>query len=147
MATKRRKRTEDLPVLHPDAAGIDVGASELFVAVPADRDPEPVRSYPHLPEISTNLQIGCRAAVFAPWPWSPPACTGSRCTRSWRPAASRSSWSMRTTSRTFPAGKSDVSDCQWIQYLHSGGPAAGQLSSTRGDLRDSLAVAPPRQPH
>ena len=46
MATKRRKRTEDLPVLHPDAAGIDVGASELFVAVPADRDSEPVRSYP-----------------------------------------------------------------------------------------------------
>src|SRR5215471_8958446 len=46
MATKRRKKTEDLPVLHPDAAGIDVGASELFVAVPADRDAEPVRSYP-----------------------------------------------------------------------------------------------------
>ena len=46
MATKRRKRTEDLPVLHRDAAGIDVGASELFVAVPPDRDPEPVRSYP-----------------------------------------------------------------------------------------------------
>jgi hypothetical protein len=33
-------------VLHPDAAGIDVGASELFVAVPGDRDPEPVRSFP-----------------------------------------------------------------------------------------------------
>jgi hypothetical protein len=31
---------------HPDAAGIDVGASELFVAVSADRDPEPVRSFP-----------------------------------------------------------------------------------------------------
>ena len=26
-----------LPVLHPDAAGIDVGAEELFVAVPPDR--------------------------------------------------------------------------------------------------------------
>lgn len=46
MATKRRKGTEDLPVLHPDAAGIDVGTRELFIAVPADRDPEPVRSYP-----------------------------------------------------------------------------------------------------
>jgi len=39
MVTKRRKKQEDLPVLHPDDAGIDVGASELFVAVPADRDP------------------------------------------------------------------------------------------------------------
>ena len=46
MATKRKKREQELPVLHPDAAGIDVGASELFVAVPADRDPEPVRSFP-----------------------------------------------------------------------------------------------------
>jgi hypothetical protein len=46
MATKRRKREQDLPVLHPDAAGIDVGASELFVAVPAGRSPEPVRSFP-----------------------------------------------------------------------------------------------------
>ena len=44
--TKRRKREPQLPVSHPDAAGIDVGASELFVAVPADRDPEPVRSFP-----------------------------------------------------------------------------------------------------
>src|SRR6266851_7886836 len=32
--------------LAPDAAGIDVGASELFVAVGADRDPQPVRSFP-----------------------------------------------------------------------------------------------------
>jgi transposase len=45
MPTKRKKRVQDLPVLHPDAAGIDVGANELFVAVPADRDPEPVRSF------------------------------------------------------------------------------------------------------
>jgi hypothetical protein len=45
MSTKRKKRIHDLPVLHPDAAGIDIGASEVFVAVPADRDPEPVRSF------------------------------------------------------------------------------------------------------
>jgi transposase len=32
--------------LYPHAAGIDVGASELFVAVSADRDPLPVRSFP-----------------------------------------------------------------------------------------------------
>ena len=43
MATKRKKRIQDLAVLHPDAAGIDVGASEIFVAVPADRDAESVR--------------------------------------------------------------------------------------------------------
>jgi transposase len=46
MAKKGKRRCDTLPVLHPDAAGIDVGASELFVAVSADRDPHPVRSFP-----------------------------------------------------------------------------------------------------
>jgi hypothetical protein len=31
MAKRSKKRCEELPILHPDAAGIDVGASELFV--------------------------------------------------------------------------------------------------------------------
>ena len=46
MAKKSKRRFDTLPVLHPDAAGIDVGASELYVAVSADRDPHPVRSFP-----------------------------------------------------------------------------------------------------
>lgn len=46
MAKRSKKRCEQLPILHPHAAGIDVGASELFVAVSADRDPQPVRSFP-----------------------------------------------------------------------------------------------------
>jgi hypothetical protein len=40
------KGCDQLPILPPDAAGIDVGASELFVAVGADRDPQPVRRFP-----------------------------------------------------------------------------------------------------
>ena len=35
-----------MPFLDPDAAGIDVGASELYVAVSVDRDRQPVRSFP-----------------------------------------------------------------------------------------------------
>ena len=46
MAKRSKKRCEELPILHPHAAGIDVGASELFVAVSPDRDPQPVRSFP-----------------------------------------------------------------------------------------------------
>ena len=46
MAKKGNRRCDQLPVLHPDAAGIDVGASQLFVAVAADRDSHPVRSFP-----------------------------------------------------------------------------------------------------
>jgi len=46
MAKRSKKRCEELPILHPHAAGIDVSASELFVAVSTDRDPQPIRSFP-----------------------------------------------------------------------------------------------------
>ena len=47
---KRRKRNkgmclEDRPVLEPNAAGIDVGAREMFVAVPPGRDEHPVQVF------------------------------------------------------------------------------------------------------
>lgn len=46
MAKKGKRRCDTLPILHPDVAGIDVGASELFAAVSADREPHPVRRFP-----------------------------------------------------------------------------------------------------
>ena len=46
---KRRRRKgmclDDRPVLEPNAAGIDVGAREMFVAVPPGRDENPVRVF------------------------------------------------------------------------------------------------------
>src|SRR5207244_9994265 len=36
------------PVLHslnPNAAGVDIGATEIYIAVPADRDAQPVRHF------------------------------------------------------------------------------------------------------
>jgi len=35
-----------MPVMRPDAAGIDIGATKSFLAVPADRAAENVRSFP-----------------------------------------------------------------------------------------------------
>ena len=47
MARKRKITTQtQMPVMRADAAGIDIGATELYVAVPGDRDPEPVRCFP-----------------------------------------------------------------------------------------------------
>ena len=49
MAKKTKSKAKGscrmLPVMHPDAAGVDIGAEEIFVAVPADRDAESVRSF------------------------------------------------------------------------------------------------------
>jgi hypothetical protein len=42
---KNQKAEKVIPLVKPDAAGIDIGATEVYVAVPADRDAEPVRSF------------------------------------------------------------------------------------------------------
>ena len=50
---KRRKKgmtLEDRPLLEPNAGGIDIGAREIFVAVPAERDENPVRVFPTFTE-------------------------------------------------------------------------------------------------
>src|SRR5580658_2712139 len=41
----KRDWEEGLPELNRNAAGIDVGNAEHYVAVPAGRDPEPVQSF------------------------------------------------------------------------------------------------------
>ena len=50
MARKQKQKGKTnqaaLPVMRPDAAGIDIGATEIFVAVPAERAVENVRSFP-----------------------------------------------------------------------------------------------------
>ena len=35
-----------LTITHPNAAGIDIGSASHFVAVPPERDDEPVREFP-----------------------------------------------------------------------------------------------------
>ena len=40
-----RKRVRGLEVAHPNAAGIDIASASHFVAVPPDRDDEPVREF------------------------------------------------------------------------------------------------------
>ena len=54
MAKKGKQHTpipEDMPLIHPHAAGIDVGAEEHWVCVPADRDAQPIQKLRGYPEI------------------------------------------------------------------------------------------------
>jgi transposase len=43
--SKKYRVSNTLPVLQANAAGADIGADEIFVAVPADRDAQPVRRF------------------------------------------------------------------------------------------------------
>jgi transposase len=42
---KNKPMPEPLPLIHPHAAGIDVGAEEHWVCVPADRDAHPIQKF------------------------------------------------------------------------------------------------------
>jgi len=70
MPRKRVSRNKKVapPVLNPDAAGIDIGATEIYVAVPDDRDTEPVRMFAtftqDLNELADWLQQ-CRVRTVA----------------------------------------------------------------------------------
>jgi hypothetical protein len=59
---------EDRPFLEPNAAGIDIGAREIFVAVPPDRDPKPVRIFTTLTgdiEMMADWLVACGITTVA----------------------------------------------------------------------------------
>src|SRR5664280_607587 len=121
MAKRSKKRCEEVPILHPHAAGIDVGASELFVAVSADRDPQPVRSFPTFTRDLNALadwlqQCGIRSVAMESTSvyWIPV----------YQILESRGLEVCLVNAqhvKNVPGRKPDVSDCQWLQYLHSVG--------------------------
>jgi len=118
MPKKRQNREVKLPVLRPDAAGIDIGAEEIFVAVPADRDSQPVRRFPTftqdlnaLADWLTKCEIRTVAMESTGVYWIPlHQILESRGFEVYLVNAQYV--------RNVPGRKSDVSDCQWIQYLH-----------------------------
>ncbi len=124
---KQRSRVASLPVIEPNAAGIDVGATEIFVAVPADRDPEPVQCFPtftvDLERLADWLQQ-CHIRTVAM------ESTGVY----WIPLfqiLEKRKFDVRLVNahhvKNVPGRKTDVEDCQWIQHLHSVGLLRGSF--------------------
>jgi len=119
--SKPADRLEGIPVLNPDAAGMDIGATEIFVAVPADRDTETVRSFPTFTEdlhtLADWLQQ-CRVDTVAM------ESTGVYWIPLFQILEARGIEVHLVNAQHVhhvPGRKSDVLDCQWLQYLHSVG--------------------------
>ena len=110
-----------LPVLHADAAGIDIGATEIYVAVPADRDTDPVRSFRTFTEDLMALAdwlVRCRIRTVAM------ESTGVYWIPLMQILEARAIEVYLVNARyakNVPGRRTDVSDCQWLQYLHSVG--------------------------
>jgi transposase len=120
---KQNKQTNRalLPVMRPDAAGIDIGATEIFVAVPADRAAENVRSFPTFTQDLYALadwlkQCGVKTVAMES--------TGVYWIPLFQILESGGLEVCLVNARhvkNVPGRRTDVSDCQWLQFLHSVG--------------------------
>jgi len=125
MARKRKQASKSnsavLPVMRPDAAGIDIGATEIFVAVPADRAEENVRSFPTFTQDLYGLadwlkQCGIRTVAMES--------TGVYWIPLFQILEERGFEVCLVNARhvkNVPGRRTDVRDCQWLQFLHSVG--------------------------
>src|SRR5262249_36641768 len=145
----KRAHFQSLPLIHPNAAGIDVGAKEHVVAVPCDRDPQPVRTFqaftPDLHELAAWLKR-CRIETVAL------ESTGIYWLSLYE-VLEQHGFEVRVVNarhvKNVPGRtKTDVLDCQWIQKLHSFGLLNGSFRPdhqirelrTYMRLKDNLVV-------
>ncbi len=131
MAKKKKnghkKAIKYLHLLQPNSAGIDIGATEIYIAVPEDRSSKPVRRFD---TFTDDLHTAAK----------------------WLKECGIESIAMESTGvywipifqildiygfevilvnarhvKNVPGRKTDVIDCQWLQYLHSVGLLRGSF--------------------
>jgi transposase len=120
-----KKSNGEIRPLNPNAAGIDIGSQTHYVAVPADRDHEPVRSFgcltPDLHQMAKWLK-SCNIETIAM------ESTGVY----WVPVVAvleSYGFDVKLVDaykvKNVPGRKTDVKDCQWLQELHRFGLLSG----------------------
>jgi transposase len=118
---RRTTRPVSMPILHPDTAGIDMGATEIYGCVPLDRAPQPIRRFGTFTEDLVALAAWltqCRVTSVAM------ESTGVYWIPLYQILETRGFEVCLVNARhvkNVPGRKSDVQDCQWLQYLHSVG--------------------------
>jgi transposase len=129
---QNKKRTKDktqeiFQMINPNAAGIDIGSEEHWVAVPEDRDEQPVRKF------------GCFTSdLYALADWLKECNIESVVMEStgvyWIPLfqiLERRGFEVKLANarhvKNVPGRKTDVEDCQWLQRLHTFGLLSGSF--------------------
>ena len=143
-STKKRNKSQEsressnsLPTLFPDTAGIDIGSKSHFVAVPSDRDSDPVKEFSTftsslhemvnwLKKCEIKTVIMESTGVF------------------WIPAfelLESNGFEVKLVNarhvKNVSAHKTDVLDCQWLQQL-------GTFGLVKGAFRPANAILPLR---
>ena len=127
MSKRKGSKVARLPVVEANAAGVDIGATEVFVAVPADRDPQPIRCFAtftadlqRLADWLEQCQIRTVAMESTGVYWIP----------LFQILEERKIEACLVNAqhlKNVPGRKTDVEDCQWIQHLHSVGLLRGSF--------------------
>lgn len=124
---KRKKKSDSFSIINPDAAGIDIGSAEHWVAVPADRDQHPVRKFRcftadlhHMADWLNKCGIKTIAMESTGVYWIP----------AFQILESRG-FEVKLVNakhvKNVPGRKTDVLDCQWLQRLHCFGLLSGSF--------------------
>lgn len=126
MAGKQQKKRkgmsfEERPILEPNAGGVDLGAREIYVSVPPDRDDKPVRLFQTFTEDLHRLadwleQCGVTTVAMESTGvyWIPLFDILER--RGLKPCLVDA-----RHMKNVPGRRTDWQECQWIQYLHAVG--------------------------
>jgi len=150
---RKIKPLDELTIVHPHAAGLDIGSRETWACVPASSTPKPVRVFgPFTPDLQAlaDWLSACSVDTVAM------ESTGVY----WIPIFEIleahgfkvflvNSWHLKHV----PGRKSDVLDCQWIQQLHSLGLLRGsfrpdaEMCALRSLLRHRATLIEHRSPH
>jgi transposase len=150
---KRIKHSEPVEIVHPNACGIDIGAREIWVSVPAERTDESVQRFgtftPDLQRLADWL-VDCGVDTVAM------ESTGVYWLPAFEVLEARGLKVYLVNARfikNVPGRKSDVQDCQWIQKLHTLGLLTGsfrpdsEVCALRAYLRHRAQLIQHRTPH
>lgn len=149
----KSKALDTLAVVHPNAAGIDIGSREIWVAVPPDRAEKHIRCFatftPDLHRLADWL-VACEVDTVAI------ESTGVYWIPLFEILEARGIKVCLVNARHVkhvPGRKSDVQDCHWLQKLHSLGLLSAsfrpdaELCALRTLLRHRAQLIQHRAPH
>lgn len=122
-----KQKSSSHHVLHPHAAGIDLGARDIYVAVPPGCDPKPVRSFPTFTEDLHALRDWLKACGVTTVAMESTGVYWIPLFQILEAAGIEVCLVNARHCKNLPGRKTDVQDCQWLQYLHSVGLVRGSF--------------------
>jgi transposase len=132
LSLKSPKSQQALSLTHPNAAGIDIGSAAHFVAVPPDRDAEPVREFASFTTDLNRLADWLEACAVDTVAMES---TGVYWIPLYELLDARGFTVLLVNARhvkNVAGRKSDVLDCQWLQQLMSYGLLRGAFRPADG---------------